>query len=96
MFEYFDKNFTWSFARVRAIDTAGSISEVDEACRSLREKAKTNDQASQEAWLESWNKLGDRVYNMAKENEEAGQLLSAGRKYRPIIHEKSTKGSYEA
>jgi dienelactone hydrolase len=81
MFEYFPKNFTWSFATVRAIDTGGAVSEVDEACRSLREASIPNDRASQEAWFESWNKLADRVNRMAMDNEEAGQFLSAGRKY---------------
>lgn len=81
MFEYFPKNYTWSFAAVRAIDTSGSISEVDEACRTLKEDSLRNDRAAQEAWCASWKKLGERIAALASENEVAGQSLSAGRKY---------------
>lgn len=87
MFEYFPKNYTWSFATVRAIDTAGSVSEVEEACHTLRDASVPNNAASQEAWYESWHKMAVRVNQLGLDDEKAGHLLSAGRKfYRSSIY----------
>ncbi len=82
MFEYFPKNYTWSFSAVRAVDTSGAVSEVDEACRTLQEASLRSDRTAQEAWYTSWKKLGERIAALAADNERAGQLFSAGRKYR--------------
>ncbi|MGZ8264511.1 MAG: hypothetical protein ACXW2I_09840 [Burkholderiales bacterium] len=39
MFEYFPNNYTWSLAVMSALNRGGQISEVDEACRPLKEIA---------------------------------------------------------
>ena len=80
MFEYFPKNYPWSLAVMSAIG-GGAIGEVDEACRSLQEASVRNDAFSQQAWYESWKKVAERVEALALTHEEAGQYLSAGRKY---------------
>ena len=80
MFEYFSKNYPWSSAVMSAIG-GGAIGEVDEACRSLQEASVRNDAFSQQAWYESWKKVAERVEALALAHEEAGQYLSAGRKY---------------
>jgi dienelactone hydrolase len=82
MFEYFPKNYTWSFATVMAIDLSGAVSEINDACRPLQEASIRNDRSAQEEWFESWKKIADRVNAFAITHEEAGQLFSAGRKYR--------------
>ena len=41
MFEYFRNNYTWSLGVMGAINRGGQISEIDEACRPLREHAGT-------------------------------------------------------
>ncbi len=85
MFEYFPNNYTWSLAVMSALNRGGQISEVDEACRPLREiagiKALAGDASQQRAWFESWMKLAQRVERLGKADEEAKHLLSAGRKY---------------
>lgn len=80
MFEYFPRNYPWSLAVMSAIG-GGAIGEVDEACRSLQEDSVRNDAFAQQAWYESWKKLAERVEALALAHEEAGQYLSAGRKY---------------
>jgi hypothetical protein len=40
MFEYFPENYTWSHGVMLAVSMGGAISEIDEACRSLREASK--------------------------------------------------------
>jgi len=81
MFEYFPDNYTWSHGTMSAIGLGGAISEVDEACRSLKEVSGRNDKIAQEKWLESWKKVAERVESQALAHEQAGQYLSAGRKY---------------
>ena len=39
MFEYFPNNYTWSLAVMGALNRGGQISEIDEACRPLKEIA---------------------------------------------------------
>ena len=80
MFEYFPENYPWSLA-VMGAAFIGSMGEIDEACRPLKEAAKRNDRFAQQAWYESWKKLAERVEALALDHEKAGQDLSAGRKY---------------
>src|SRR5688572_23381488 len=85
MFEYFPNNYTWSLAVMSALNRGGQISEVDEACRPLKEiagvKALGGDQTQQRAWFESWMKLAERVERLGRGDEASGHSLSAGRKY---------------
>jgi dienelactone hydrolase len=80
MFEYFPKNYPWSLAVMSAMN-GGAIAEVDEACRSLQEASVKNDAAAQQAWYESWKKVAERIEALGQAHEEAGETLSAGRKY---------------
>ena len=64
-----------------AVSMGGAISEIDEACRPLKEASKRNDVFAQQAWHESWKKLAERVEALARGHQEAEQYLSAGRKY---------------
>lgn len=81
MFEYFPNNYPWSLAVMGAISRGGQISEIDEACRPLKEiAAKKNDPVAQMAWFESWMKLAERVERLGQLDEQANHPLSAGRK----------------
>jgi len=85
MFEYFPNNYTWSLAVMGALNAGGQISEIDEACRPLRQHAAHNafvaDQGPQQAWFEAWLKLAERVDKLGHADEEARHPLAAGRKY---------------
>ncbi len=82
MFEYFPNNYPWSLAVMGALSRGGQVSEVDDACRPLREiAAKKNDPAAQAAWFESWMKVAERVERLADIDAQKNHALSAGRKY---------------
>ena len=85
MFEYFPNNYTWSLAVMSALNRGGQASEIDDACRPLKElagvKALHGDQTQQRAWFESWMKLAERVERLGHADEAAKHPLSAGRKY---------------
>lgn len=87
MFEYFPKNYTWNLALMGAINGGGAIGEIDEACRSLHDASVRNDVLAQQAWYENWKKVAERVEGLGQAHEQAGQHLSAGRKYhRATLH----------
>ena len=85
MFEYFPNNYTWSLAVMSALNRGAQMSEIDEACRPLKEvagvKALLGDPTQQRAWFESWMKVSERVQRLGEADEAAGHPLSAGRKY---------------
>ncbi len=85
MFEYFPNNYTWSLAIMSALNRGGQMSEIDEACRPLKDiagvKALLGDPTQQRAWFESWMKVAERVQRLGEADEAAGHPLSAGRKY---------------
>ncbi len=82
MFEYFPDNYQWSRATIGALNAGGVISEVDEACRPLKEISKMGEApAALEAWFQSWKRVAKRVEQLAARDEAAGHYLSAGRKY---------------
>lgn len=68
-----------------ALNRGAQISEIDEACRPLKEiagvKALLGDPTQQRAWFESWMKVAERVQRLGEADEAAGHPLSAGRKY---------------
>lgn len=85
MFEYFPNNYTWSLGVMGCINRGGQMSEIDEACRPLKElagiKALGGDKTAQNAWFESWMKLAERVGRLGWADEQQKHTLSAGRKY---------------
>ena len=83
MFEYFHDNYNWSLAVSLAISMGGEMSEVDSACRPLRDLAATAvDDATQRAWFDSWTATAVRLGNLAERDGAAGHLRSAERKRR--------------
>jgi len=86
MFEYFGGNYSWDLAVLMALQLGGQPSEIDEACRPLRELAARPDARGNPeigwAWLENWLALADRIAGLAARDEAAGHRLSAAGKYR--------------
>ena len=67
MFEYFPDNYNWSLAVALAIGMGGEPSEIDSACRPLREHAGSAvDDATQQAWFDSWTASRPRRLSAAR------------------------------
>jgi dienelactone hydrolase len=82
MFEYFPNNYNWSLATSLSLAMGGEISEIDDACRPLRElAAKEDEQLIQARWYEQWLRIGDRVLELADSDITARRTRSGGRKY---------------
>jgi dienelactone hydrolase len=85
MFEYFPDNYNWSLAVALAIGMGGELSEIDDACRPLRDVAGAAvDDETQRAWFDSWTLVADRLEEMAARDVGAVNALSAARKRRRV------------
>jgi pimeloyl-ACP methyl ester carboxylesterase len=82
MFEYFEGNYVWNMAVNLALAMGGSIGDIDDASRSLREVANSRDHVAAEKFFAAWTELGEKVKRLAAADEARGRLLSAGAKYR--------------
>jgi dienelactone hydrolase len=85
MFAYFENNYPWNMAVLMAFALGGQISEIDEACRPLKEKSAGTGSAEESAqviWWRSWSAIADRLRGLGDIDLAAGHGLSAGAKYR--------------
>jgi len=80
MFEYFPKNYVWNLALNLAMEMGARIGELDEMSRPLLDAARNGDDAGTQDFLASWEAMGDKLIAQARQDEDAGRLLSAGTK----------------
>jgi fermentation-respiration switch protein FrsA (DUF1100 family) len=80
MFQYFPTNYVWNVAINLALEMGARIGEIDEMCTPLLEIARQGDDAGTQAFLQSWVAMGDKLVELAAEDEAGGRLLSAGNK----------------
>src|SRR5215212_8905575 len=76
MFMYFSGNYMWSAALLRILQAAGSMGEVDQGARHLRQAA---EQGDHDAWYREWHALAERVARRGSRQLEAEHPRSARR-----------------
>jgi dienelactone hydrolase len=85
MFEYFPTHYSWNLAMLMAAQLGGELTEIDEACRPLRELAARegakDDPFAQAQWVERWSALARKLEGYARRDEAAGHALAAGKKF---------------
>ncbi|NML47112.1 prolyl oligopeptidase family serine peptidase [Ramlibacter sp. G-1-2-2] len=81
MFRYFPTNYVWNLSVDLAIEMGARIGEIEEMCAPLQDAAKQPDAAGTQAFRETWQKMADKLCELAEEDEARGRLLSAGEKY---------------
>ena len=81
MFKYFPTNYVWNLSVDLAIEMGAKIGEIEEMCAPLQEAAKQPDAAGTAAFRATWSRMGDKLCELAEEDELRGRLISAGDKY---------------
>ncbi|WP_417527964.1 alpha/beta hydrolase family protein [Marinomonas shanghaiensis] len=81
MFRYFPTNYPWDLSINLALEMGARIGEIEEMCAPLQEAAKAKDAAGSKAFRDSWERMADKLCELAKEDEGRGRLISAGDKY---------------
>jgi dienelactone hydrolase len=80
MFRYFPKNYVWNLAVDLAIEMGARIGEIEQMCAPLRSAAEQSDAEGTRAFASSWVAMGDKLCELASEDEQRGRLISAGDK----------------
>jgi dipeptidyl aminopeptidase/acylaminoacyl peptidase len=81
MFKYFPTNYVWNLSVDLALEMGARIGEIEEMCAPLQEAAKAPDAAGTQAFRATWQRMADKLCELAAEDEARGRLLSAGEKY---------------
>ena len=80
LFQYFPNNYVWNLAVNMALESGGRIGEIEDMCAPLRDAAARGDDAGTAEFLEQWEKMADKLLELAAEDEARGRTLSASRK----------------
>lgn len=81
MFEYFPGNYVWNLGVVAALNSGGTIDEVDRACRPIRDLAAQGSDVGTSEFMAAWAAVAGQLEEQAGEAEKAGHLRTAGQKY---------------
>lgn len=81
MFKYFPKNYVWNLSVDLAIEMGLKMGEVEEMCAPLLEVSEKPDAEASLAFRQIWEKMANKLCDLAREDEEKGRLISAGEKY---------------
>jgi dienelactone hydrolase len=74
MFHFFPDNYMWSQALNRCLFSGGAYGEISKAAGLLAESAKVYDN---DHWFDVLYGLGDQLHKRAKEQKDAGHVISA-------------------
>ncbi|MBT5944677.1 MAG: alpha/beta hydrolase [Rhodospirillaceae bacterium] len=81
MFEYFPDNYAWSLTTATLFDEVGTVSEAEEALRSVKHLAGGDPATANEAWYEAFTRLAERLQRLGDTDMAEGHPLTASRKY---------------
>lgn len=79
LFEYFP-NYIWNLSVAIALESGGRIGEIVDMCQPLREAMERGEEVGTPAFMREWAKMGDRLVELAREDEAKGRRFSAGGK----------------
>jgi dienelactone hydrolase len=80
MFRYFPTNYVWNLSVDLAIEMGARIGEIEEMCAPLIEASKQPDAEGTRAFRRNWVAMGEKLCDLAEEDERRGRLISAGDK----------------
>jgi len=82
MFRYFPTNYVWDLSVNLSIEMGARMGEIEAMCHPLQEAARQPDAAGVQAFRATWERMADKLCDLAAEDEARGRLLSAGEKYK--------------
>jgi dipeptidyl aminopeptidase/acylaminoacyl peptidase len=80
MFRYFPTNYVWNLSVDLAIEMGARIGEIEAMCAPLLEASKQPDAEGTRKFAESWVAMGEKLCDLAADDEARGRLISAGDK----------------
>ena len=81
MFRYFPANYPWDLSVNLSIAMGAKMGEIAEMCSPLIEASEKPDAEGTAAFRVIWVTMADKLCSLAEEDEAAGRMISAGKKY---------------
>ena len=79
LFEYFP-NYIWNLSVAIAMESGGRIGEIVDMCQPIRDAAASGADAGTPAFMKLWAAMGEKLLDLAAEDETRGRNLSASNK----------------
>ncbi|WP_427968757.1 alpha/beta hydrolase family protein [Altererythrobacter sp.] len=79
LFEYFP-NYIWNLSVAIAMESGGRIGEIVDMCQPIRDAAASGADAGTPQFMSQWVAMGDKLIELAGEDEAKGRAISASNK----------------
>lgn len=79
LFEYFP-NYIWNLSVSIAMESGGQIGEIVDMCQPIRDAAANGADAGTPQFMAQWAAMGDKLIELAAEDEKRGRAFSASNK----------------
>lgn len=79
LFEFFP-NYIWNLSVAIAMESGGQIGEVIDMCAPIRDAAAGGGDVGTPAFMQQWAAMGDKLIELADEDEAKGRAFSASNK----------------
>ena len=79
LFEVFP-NYIWNLSVSIAMESGAQIGEIIDMCQPIKEAAASGGDAGTPAFMKQWAAMGDRLIELAAQDEARGRLISASTK----------------
>ena len=79
LFEYFP-NYIWNLSVAIAMESGGQIGEIIDMCQPIKDAADSGADAGTPQFMKQWAAMGDKLLELASEDEVKGRKFSASNK----------------
>lgn len=79
LFEYFP-NYIWNLSVAIAMESGGKIGEIVDMCQPIKDAAANGSDAGTPQFMKAWAAMGEKLLELAGEDEAKGRLFSASNK----------------
>ncbi len=78
----FPDNYAWSLSAATSLHLGGTMGELMALCQTLQDASRVGPSGDLDAWEAGWSELAERVFKMAREEEEKECYVSARETYK--------------